>query len=211
MEKHFTLESLPTSYAKGFTCSHIFCVDMEKNMSNTIHVTILEQTKLSNHNSLNRNSMVAKSFISNVIKQNPVWDLGLQFLTIQMNVDRINTNIKDSAKRFTKNCLCPCSNMLRNWHQAKLINQLPNFKECSTTIFDGPLDFVCHLQSNKECYYHRIVMRIVQNLYSSLLAKFTTTENKRNPKKFYAVHNGTISLPSYQNTGAEYSMFEITK
>ena len=89
LEKHFTLESLPPSYAKGFTCSHIFRVDMEKNMSNTIHLTILEQTKLSKLNSLTRNLTVAKSFISNVITQNPVWDLGLQFLTMQMNVDRI--------------------------------------------------------------------------------------------------------------------------
>ena len=108
LEKHFTLESLPTSYAKGFTCSHIFHVDMEKIMSNTIHLTILEQTK-SQENSLDRNSTVKKSFISNVIKHYPVWDLGLQFLTMQMNVDQIYTNIKDFAKNFTKHCICPCS------------------------------------------------------------------------------------------------------
>ena len=209
LERHFTLESLPPSYAKGFTCSHIFHVDMEKIMSNTIHLTILEQTK-SQENPV-RNSTVAKSFISNVINHNPVWDLGLQFLTMQTNIDRIYTNMKNSAKNFTKHCICPCSYMLKNWHKMNLMDQLPNFKECSTGIFIEPLDFVHHLQTVKECFYHRIVMRIVQNLYSSLLAKFTTTENKNPSKTFFAVHSGTISLPSYQSTGAEYSIFEITK
>ena len=210
LTNHFPSEKLPGCYAEGLSCSHIFHVDLDKIVSNTIQLTLLEQAK--HRDNQHQTSLInVTSFISKVIKGNPIWDLGLQFSTICANYNRIYTNIKGSAETFTKCCVCPCSQIFRKWHKLMSINTLPDFKECNSSVYSDPMDFIIHLDSCKDEYYHRIIMRIVQNLYSSLLAKFTTVENKSSKKTFHSVHGGTVSLPSYQNTGAKYSIFELTR
>ena len=210
LNNHFPHEELPGCYAKGLTCSHIFHVDLDKIVLNTIHLTLLEQTKCQNDRP-EKSLVNITSFICNVIKCNPIWDIGLQFLTIRTNYNGIYTNIKGSAETFTKCCVCPCSYMFGEWHKQKAINILPEFKECKSSVYNDPMDFIVHLESTKDDYYHRIIMRIVQNLYSSLLAKFTTVGSKSCKKTFHSIHRGTVSLPSYRQTGAKYSIFELTR
>ena len=105
-------------------------------------------------------------------------------------------NFKDSAEKFTKCCVCPCSYMFGEWHKETSIVNLPKFIKCKSNVFTDPMEFIIQLESSKEDYYHRIVMRIVQNLYSSLLAKFTTVDSTSSEKTFHSVHKGSVSLPS---------------
>ena len=125
-------------------CSHIFYIDMNRIISNTIHLTLLEQLK-STDNQFNMPSYVVESFVSSIMKQNPIWDIGLQFLFVQMNLDLMYTNLIDLAVGYTKHCVCPCSHLLRNWHNIKGIDKMPSFKECSSSGFNHPMDFVNHI------------------------------------------------------------------
>ena len=208
LENNFTLEKLPRCYTKGLSCSHIFHIDLDKIVSNTIRLTLLEQTKFTDNLS-QRSFIKVKSFISKIIKQNPLWDIGLQFLTMQTNFNQIYMNFKDSAEKFTKCCICPYSYMFGECNKQMSIDNLPQFIKCKSNVFTDPMEFIIHLESSKEDYYYRIVMRVVQNLYSSLLAKFTTVDSSSSKKTFYSVHKGSVSLPSYQNTGADYGIFEV--
>ena len=128
---------------------------------------------------------------------------------MQTNFNRIYANCKDSAEKFTKCCICPCSYAFGEWHKEMSIDNLPKFLKWKSNVFTDPMEFIIHLKSIKEDYYHRIVMRIVQNLYSSLLAKFTTVNSISSKKIFHSVHKGSLSLPSYQNTDADYGIFEV--
>ena len=210
LKRYFQPEALPTCYEKGSSCSHIFHIDMNRIISNTIHLTLLEQSKSADSH-LKIPSYVVEYFVSSVMKQNPIWDIGLQFLTVQMNVDRMYTNLKDLAVGYTKHCVCPCSHLLRNWHKVKGIDKMPVFKECSSSVFSDPMDFVHHIQNTNGDFYHRLIMRLIQSSYSSLLAKFTTDENNPTKSLFHEVHKGIVTLPDYRNTGADYTTFKVLK
>ena len=149
LAKSLPFRKLPGCYTKGLSCSHIFHVDLDKIVSNTIHLTLLEQAKYKD-DQLQRSLINVTSFISNIMKGNPIWDLGLQFLTIQTNYNRIYTNIKGSAAMFTKCCICPCSYMSGKWHKTVSFNTLPEFKECKSSVYNDPMDFIIHLESSKE-------------------------------------------------------------
>ena len=73
------------------------------------------------------------------------------------------------------------------------------------------MEFVRHIQSNNGDYYHRIIMRIIQSSYSSLLAKYTLTILQKTDMSFHDIHKGAIKLPNYVNTVGGYKIFEITK
>ena len=107
-----------------------------------------------------------------MIFHNPVWwDLGLQFAMAKTNSEKLFSVNKELSKRCPSKCMCPCSSLLSKWHELRLINGLPTFNVCEETVFDTPSTFLKHLYSMKNEYYHRIVMRQVQNLYSSLISK----------------------------------------
>ena len=92
------------------------------------------------------------------MKQNPNGDIGLQFLTVQMNLGRMYTNLKDLAVWYTKHCVCPYSHLLQNWYNMKGIDKIPSFKECSSSVFNDPMDFVHHIQYTNYDFYHQLIM-----------------------------------------------------
>ena len=108
-------------------------------------------------------------------------------------------------------CVCPCSYILRKWHISHSIVGLSTFKKCDSYIFQDPMDFVSHIQSNNGDYYHKIIMRIIQSLYSVLFAKYTTPIHQRVDSSFHGIHKGTVKLPNYLNNGSIYKTFQVTK
>ena len=55
-------------------------------------------------------------------------------------------------------------------------------------------------------------MRIVQNSYSSLLAKFTLASDELSKKtSFFQKYKVDITLPSHSKTDSMYSTFDIIK
>ena len=119
--------------------------------------------------------------------------------------------MKNQAKGFTKKCVCPCSHILRKWHLSYSLSKLSTFRECNSYIFPDPMEFVRHVQSNNDDYYHRIIMRIIQLSYSSLLAKYTSNMLQKTDLSFHDIHKGAAKLAHYVNTGSIYKIFQITK
>ena len=63
------------------------------------------------------------------------------------------------------------------------------------------MDFITHLYHEKNEYYHRIILRLVQSTYSILSAKFQLKNSKDTNEcqkpTFCLVHKGKVSLPFY--------------
>ena len=100
--------------------------------------------------------------------------------------------------------------MFRKCHCYGFLVKLEQFKNCKIGIFNSPMELVCHLQSDKDDYYHRIVMHIIQNYYSSLLSKFTIALDQVSKNAFYEKKKD-ISLPSHLKTDSIYSTFDVIK
>ena len=92
---------------------------------------------------------------------------------------------------------------------------LPRFLNCETDIFHDPSSFVQHLLANQCDYYHRIVLRMVQNSYSSLISKIKMSSEHLNSTSdqmsFGSIHRGIVSLPSYVKSTSEYDTFSFQK
>ena len=127
------------------------------------------------------------------------------------NTDRMYANMKDVAEGYSKRCICLCSKLLQKWHKSNNMNGFFGFDQCESLIFDDPMELVNPIQHNNEDYYHWIIMWIIQCSYSSLLAKFRLSNNPSVEKYFHGIHKGTIRLPTYVNTGANYTMFQISR
>ena len=210
LQERFPLHTLPKSYSVGSSCSHVYHIDKQKTINTTLHLTMLEQTKLGSEITL-PSKETTSSFISLVVNNNPIWDLGMQFMSIQKDTDRMYTNLKVEAKGYTKACICPCSKLLHEWHKSNFMNGYMGFNQCESLVFNDPTTFVNHIQREHNDYYHRIIMRIIQCSYSSLLAKFTMSIDTSLYKSFHRIHKGSVKLPTYMNTGANYTTFRISK
>ena len=210
LQTKINLETLPDCYRRGSSCSHVFHIDMEQTISNTLDLTLLEKTKSQNDKPYISNQTVS-SFINCVTRRNPVWDLGLQFLYMNTNPDRMYGNLTAEAKGYTRMCICPCSDILSSWHQYHSFHTFPRFKVCKSGTFEDPFEFVHHIQLQNDDFYHRIIMRIIQSSYSSLLAKFKMKVNERVEQSFHAIHKGTVTLPPNVATNATYKVFQVTK
>ena len=94
---------------------------------------------------------------------------------------------------------------------------MPMFRACKDKVFKNPIDFVNHLHSMSEDYYHRIIMRIVQGLYSPLLSKLKTKQNSSNKEykkgfsSFASVHKGTLKLPAHVTSNFHYNLFRFKR
>ena len=86
------------------------------------------------------------------------------------NEDKFHGN-HVKAEQYTSKCVCPCSNRFKNWYKKYHICMLPGFRECASSTFDDYTVFVEHLYNNHGDYYHRIILRVVQCSYSSLISK----------------------------------------
>ena len=141
LEEEFNLESLPMCYEPGASCSHIFHIDMEKTINVSLQLTLLEQSKQQT-TSITKSREEAAKFINLIVKHNPIWDMGLQFLSVQKDSDKLFINVKNQAKGYTKKCVCPCSHMLRKWHSSRSFSQFSTFVECDSYIFSNPMELV---------------------------------------------------------------------
>ena len=202
--------TLPDCYKKSMSCGHTLHIEQDSNIKTTFQLTLLEHIGSSKVTSIS--TKYAIIFTQLVIKQNPIWDLGLQFLNVNQNPEKIYPDSIQANRNYTRKCICPCSDMFRNSQYYQNLKRLSNYASCAKTLFCSPMDFICHLQSSKDDYYHRIVMRIVQNSYSSLLAKFKLASEKLSPNvTFFERHKMEIALPSHSQTSAKYSTFDLIK
>ena len=84
---------------------------------------------------------------------------------------------------------------------------------CENKVFHGHMDFIAHLYSKKEEYYHQTILRLVQSTYSVLLAKYRLKTGDQgdeiNKKIFSSVHKGKVSLPLYLMSDVTYETFTI--
>ena len=129
-----------------------------------------------NNNLENISKYNLKTFLGTVLYQNPIWDLGLQFDYARRDFDNIFKNEAEKYQKLTKKCICPCSDKVEKWHKTTKIDKLDGFQVCKAALFPSSDKFVKHLYKSKD-HHHKIILRIVQNLYSSIICKFKATGN----------------------------------
>ena len=205
----FPINKMPECYKEGKSCGHALHVELIDSARNVFYLTMLE----SNKNFLPAYySKTVALFIHSVIFRNPVWDIGLQFLLSKKNGNKINTLHNECLTTYSSNCVCPCSRLLSKWHEKCYLNKLHTFEKCDNRVFDNPIDFVNHLHSKSGDYYHRIIMKIVQSLYSSLLAKLKTKQTTSDHlSSFASIHKGKVTLPAYVMSGSKYDLFTFKR
>ena len=205
---------LPRSYGVDKSCGHILQVNLQDVATNTLHLTTLEKLMDKEVNSVYSSINAAAMFIYIIIFQNPIWDIGLQHQLVRQNDEKLFQN-DISVERYTTKCICPCSTRFSEWHKKTHIDMLPNFSACEKIIYKDHISFVKHLYSHHTDYYHRIVMRIVQSSYSSLISKIKIPSNTHSDlpdsTTFGSIHPGKVSLPSYVKSSSSYDTFTIDK
>ena len=136
-------------------------------------------------------------------------------MIINKNSNKLFNMEKDKVQRYTTKCICPCGGLFRNWHNQSHINLFPNFKTCEDKVFDNHMEFIAHLYSKKEEYYHQTILRLVQSTYSVLLTKYQLKMGDQgdefNKQTFSSIHKGNVTLPSYQMSDASYKTFTIVR
>ena len=214
LSSYFPPSTLPECYRKGESHGHVLHVDLSKLVTNTFYLTMME----SNRNLLpSHYSDSAPLFIHSTIFHNPVWDLGLQFMLARKNADKIYTLDMKCLNMYSLVCVCPCSRLLSKWHHKYMFNKMPIFGQCGDNVFQNPIDFVNHLHSMSEDYYHRIIMRMVQGLYSPLLSKLKTKQNssckeyKKGFSSFASVHKEIVTLPAQVTSNSHYNLFRFKR
>ena len=80
------------------------------------------------------------------------------------------------------------------------------FKQCDTPIHTNIHSFVKHVYSRRDCYYHRIIMRIIQYTNSPLISQLQIKDdqNKETGNLFSVIHNKKVTLPPYIKTRYQY-------
>ena len=179
--------TLRDCYRENMSCGHTLHIKQDSNIKTTFQLTLLEHIGNTKVTSISTKDAIM--FTQLVVKQNPIWDLGLQFLNINQNTEKIFPDSIQANRNYTRKCICPYSVLFVNSQYFQNLKRLSEYDSCATSIFCSPMDFICHLQSNKDDYYHRIIMIIVQNSYSSLLAKFKLASDKFSQKvTFFQKH-----------------------
>ena len=211
IENYFPTSQLPECYKPSNSCGHVLHVDLEESATNTLHLTMLELVV--NHSSAHPLE-VASSFVDSLSFENPVWDLGLQFAIQKSNSEKLFNIQKDSTQKYLSHCICPCSSLFKYWHQSSSLSTLPDFEHCEGSVYKNPTSFLKHLHLMRHDYYHRIVMRQVQNLYSSLIAKlkipdWNTTDS--NISTLQSIPKGQVTLPVYVFSPSKYETFTVER
>ena len=87
------------------------------------------------------------------------------------------------------------------------------FKECETPIYTNIDTVVKHVYSRQDCYYHRIIMRIIQGTYSPLIFKLQIKDdqNYETSKLFSVLHNKKVTLPPYIESSYQYQSYRFEK
>jgi len=76
---------------------------------------------------------------------NPVWDLGLQFMFAKTNNEKVFTSDMENIQTYANKCVCPCSSIFSEWHRTEYLDQLPGWHPCEGCIFKEPMEFIHHL------------------------------------------------------------------
>ena len=124
---------------------------------------------------------------------------------------------KECSKNYPSTCMCPCSSLFKKWHKRNFVSGLPGFNHCDGAIYKNPTAFHRHLHSMQHEYYHRIVMRQVQNLYSALIAELKIPDlNTINPLKSTlstssSQPKGKVSLPLYVLSQSSYETITVMR
>ena len=168
IETYYPTSKLPECYKADNSFDHILHVDLEESARNTVSLIMLELVV--NHSS-SHSLEVASSFVHALTFENLVWDLGLQFAIQKNNSEKLFNLKKESSQKYMSTCICPCSSHFLYWHESTPLSRLPGFTHCNGSICRDPTTLLKHLHFMRHYYYHRIIMRQVQNLYSSLIAK----------------------------------------
>jgi len=214
IEKYFPTSELPECYKAGNSCGHILHVDLEESATNTLHLTMLELVV--NH-SCSHPLEVASSFVDSLTFENPVWDLGLQFAIQKTNSEKLFNLQKESAQKYLSTCICPCLSLFTYWHESSSLSSLPDFTHCQGSVCKDPMTLLKHLHFMRHDYYHRIIMRQVQNLYSSLIAKLkipdwnTTHSLNSTISTLQSIPKGKVLLPIYVFSRSKYETITVER
>ena len=207
-EIFFTEEQLPNNYRTGKLCAHVLHSQLQKTMSNTIHLT-LHRTSDSLNDDMNMNYTVfAKSFIFH----NPLWDLGSQFSLVRLYKQNAYHFDREDFSTYTSTCVCPCSHLLRRWHEKYELNSLPNFHPCYTKVYRNIVDFIKHVHDyHKTCNYHYMIMCAIQTNYASLICnlKFQPMTDHIVPPKFSELHKDKVRLIKLTHNNAKLTFTTI--
>ena len=206
----YPLDRLPECYKKGNDCGHVEHVNLENSTIKTLYLTILDHLNKP-ENKVSSNT--ASYFVHYVIYHNPVWDLGLQHKLLSKNYNKDYSTSLINIQTYSNNCVCPCSAIFKKWHEAKGIIKMIQFKQCDSPIFTNTSSFVKHVYSRQDCYYHHIVMRIIQNTYSPLISKLEIKDEmkKDNVTSFSLTHDIQVKLPPYITSKYEYQSYRFEK
>ena len=211
ISSNYPPNSLPQSYEKGNDCGHTEHVNLENTIINTLFLTVLEHIKGHADNDSSYNT--ASSFINFTIYQNPVWDLGLQHKLLCRNFNKDYSANLANIRSYNSSCICPCSVIFDPWHQQKGISLMKCFKQCDSDMFGNINSFVTHVYSMQDCYFHRIIMRIIQSTYSPLISKIRIRECEATKigTTFSKVHEKKVTLPPYIESNYDYQSYRFQK
>ena len=109
-------------------------------------------------------------------------------------------NFKDSAEKFTKCCVCPCSYMFGEWHKETSIVNLPKFIKCKSNVFTEPMEFIIQLESSKEDYYHRIVHFCILTGTFFVFSFIKECKEYFSEISFHKIQKNLISCGEYNKT-----------
>ena len=83
---------------------------------------------------------------------------GTTVLNVNRNPEKIYPNSIEANKEYTRIYICPCSVIFEKCQYSRKLTQLSEYDSCKGCIFGSPMDFICHLLSKKDDYYHLIIM-----------------------------------------------------
>jgi len=202
---------VPRCYMPGKICGHIFHIKLDEVQEHTLYLTMADDWNERNDTKQKKTSL---NFIRSVIYHNPIWDIGLQNQIRSMNPRKIYVNEKNRLK-YTSKCICPCSIIFQKWHREENVDALHQFTPCRDQIFENERVFIEHLHQFQEDFYHRIILRVVQSNYSSIIAKIKILKNMKENRELTTTGGtncyGKIVIPKHVYTGARYKSFVVRR
>ena len=129
----------------------------------------------------------------------------------------ISTKITQQISRTFKNTpILACAHVhasLMGGTKKKGIDKMNRFKQCDTPKFTNSNLFVTHIYSMQDCYYHRIIMRIIQGTYSPLVSKLKIKETQKMDKgKMKSVlHDKKVILPPHIESMYNYESYKFER
>ena len=128
-------------------CGYTLHIEQNSNIKTTFQLTLLEHIVNTKVSCISTKDTII--FIQLVVKQNPIWDLGLQFLNVNQNPEKIYPNSIEANREYARKCIYPCLVIFEKCQYARKLTRLSEYDSCKSGIFGSPMDFLCHLLSQK--------------------------------------------------------------